>query len=164
MLTGFIDIDVDINEIKDLKYNKASLSVDALSQYAKSGHNLDQIILYNYFEPNPMPFSTDDLKEHFKLYNTTIAVNWCKPGQYLPLHQDLYKKWINLHNFFDIDRIVRYIVMLEDHIPGQFLQIDNQVINNWKAGDYFGWHGDTVHAIYNFSFSDRYALQVTGHV
>jgi hypothetical protein len=32
----------------------------------------------------------------------------------------------------------------------------------WKAGDCFSWKNITLHAFYNFSKADRYALQITG--
>jgi hypothetical protein len=52
--------------------------------------------------------------------------------------------------------------MLEDSCPGQILQFENRVVGNWKAGDWFGWIGNELHAFYNFSMIDRYAIQITG--
>jgi hypothetical protein len=52
--------------------------------------------------------------------------------------------------------------MLEDNCPGQILQIKDTCISSWKSGDCFGWKYDDLHAFYNFSMNDRYAIQITG--
>jgi hypothetical protein len=54
------------------------------------------------------------------------------------------------------------MVMLEDNYPGQILQIKDICISSWKSGDCFGWKYDDLHAFYNFSMNDRYAIQITG--
>jgi len=161
---GHIDLDIDIEEFKVLDYNVATIDSVFHKQYVDAGHSFYSMILYNYFEPNPMPKSVDVIKKHFNyLSPLSVAVNYCKPGQYLPLHKDLYKKWKQVYNINNIDKILRSIVMLEDSQPGQLLQIENQCYTTWKSGDYFTWQGSTLHAIYNFSKTDRYAIQVTGY-
>ena len=60
------------------------------------------------------------------------------------------------------ESIVRYIVMLEDSSPGQIIQLEKNCIGTWRAGDCFGWNYKDLHAFYNFSRKDRYAIQVTG--
>jgi hypothetical protein len=106
----------------------------------------------------------DVVRNHFNfLKPLSIAVNLCKPGQYLPLHSDMYKRWMEVFNISDVSRIYRYIVMLEDSEPGQLLQIEDDVYTTWKAGDYISWSGYTKHAIYNMSLKNRYALQLTGY-
>jgi hypothetical protein len=52
--------------------------------------------------------------------------------------------------------------MLEDGLPGQIIEIDGEVYSYWEAGDCFGWRNTVPHAFYNFSTSDRYAMQITG--
>jgi hypothetical protein len=38
------------------------------------------------------------IKPHFNfLDNLALAVNYFKPGQYLPLHSDLYEKYIKVY-------------------------------------------------------------------
>ena len=54
------------------------------------------------------------------------------------------------------------MVMLEDSSPGQILQIKDIAHCTWKSGDCFYWKYDEIHAFYNFSMKDRYAIQVTG--
>lgn len=161
---GHINFNLNINEFANLNYNEATIDPSVHKEYIAAGHHLDTMVLYNYFEPNPMPACVETVREHFSfLHPCSIAVNLCKPGQYLPLHSDFYKKWMQVFDIDDIDRIQRYIVMLEDSVPGQMLQIVDTVYSTWKQGDYFGWTGSTEHAIYNMSKVNRYALQVTGY-
>ena len=161
---GYIDLDIDIADFKVLNYNAATIDPVFHKQYIDAGHPRESIILYNYFEPNPMPKGVDAIKEYFNyLSPLTVAVNYCKPSQYLPLHKDLYKRWMEVHGINNINNIVRSIVMLEDGQPGQILQIEDQCYTMWEKGEYFTWQGSTRHAIYNFSKTDRYAIQVTGY-
>ena len=161
---GHINLNIDINEFKNLDYKSATIDKTFHSDYIQAGHNKDQMILYNYFEPNPMPSVVDTVREYFSFLSPlSIAVNLCKPGQYLPLHSDMYKKWMEVFEVKDITRIHRYIVMLEDSTPGQLIQIENDIYSHWRSGNYISWAGDTPHAIYNMSTVDRYALQITGY-
>jgi hypothetical protein len=52
--------------------------------------------------------------------------------------------------------------MLEDSSPGQILQVKDTAYCKWKSGDCFYWNYDEIHAFYNFSMKDRYAIQITG--
>jgi len=153
----------DIQDYINLKYNQDTVDDMYLNTFLDAGHNRDQMCLYNYFEPNIMPSSVGYVKSKFEfLGNLTAAVNLILPGQYMPLHRDLYARWRHIHNVKDLEKIMRVIVMLEDNEPGQFFQIEDTVYNSWKAGDWYSWTGDTEHAVYNFSTKRRYALQLTG--
>jgi hypothetical protein len=163
-MNGYVELgNFDITDFFKLDYKKATIDESFLEKYISSGHNQSQIVIYNYFEPNPMPDPVDKIKKYFSFLNPiSVAVNRCLAGQYLPLHRDLYYKWQEVFCVKDIEKIKRYIVMLEDHIEGQMLEIDSEVYKRWSKGDYFGWTGSTLHAIYNFSYRDRYAIQITG--
>jgi len=162
-MLGHINLNVEISDFYNLKYNKATIDEKYLKEYLDSGHSEEQMIIYNYFEPNPMPDCVYKIKENFSnLKPISVAVNFLKPGQYLPLHKDLYKKWMSIHGVKDIHRVFRAIVMLEDSSPGQILQIEQNLYTNWKAGDWFSWNGEECHAIYNLSLKNRFAVQVTG--
>jgi hypothetical protein len=154
----------DIKDFKKLKYNLCThKDKKVLDQYLTSGHDPKWLSIYNYHEPNPMPEVVHSyIKPYFSfLDNICIAVNYFKPGQYLPLHVDVFGKYVEIQKV-DPTKIVRYMVMLEANCPGQILQIKDKCILNWTAGDCFGWKYDDPHAFYNFSMNDRYAIQVTG--
>lgn len=154
----------DIEEFKKLNYSLTTYKdKKIIEQYVKSGHNKSMISLYNYHEPSPMPTCIFDyIRPQFDfLSNVAVAVNYFKPGQYLPLHSDLYEKYIKVYGV-ESKNIVRFILMLEDSFLGQILQIKELCIGSWKAGDCFSWRSNDLHAFYNFSVKDRYAIQITG--
>lgn len=134
-----------------------------IDQYAESGHSRQSMTIWNYWEPNPMPASIDLVKKHFQeLDQITVAVHKTNPGQYLPMHTDLYTRYNALFNAEGKFQVVRAVVMLEHSAPGQILQVGDQTHGNWQAGQVFRWINQTAHAIYNFSMQDRYAVQITG--
>lgn len=136
---------------------------ELVDQYLKSGHSKEKLSLYKYQLPNPMPKCVDEyIVPHFTfLDKVAAAVNYFKPGQYLPLHTDLYEKYIEM-NDVNSENVIRCMVMLEDSSPGQILQIKDIAHCKWNAGDCFYWNHDEIHAFYNFGMKDRYAIQITG--
>ena len=103
----------------------------------------------------------DYIVPQFDITNVSVAINMFTPGQYLPLHGDLYGKYKTFHNLKN-ENIRRFVLMLEDSVPGQISQICDETIGTWKAGDWFGWDNDDIHAVYNFSTVWRYGIQITG--
>ena len=160
----YIDPKWNIKEFHNLNYflttHKDSRLID---QYVRSGHSETHISLYNYFEPNPMPLCVYEyIKPKFNFLDKIgIAVNLFKPGQYLPIHIDIFGKYLQVHDT-SFEEVERWIVMLEDCVPGQILQIEKNAYTNWKAGDCFGWKFSEKHAFYNMSMNTRYAMQITG--
>jgi hypothetical protein len=156
----------NVDDFYNLDYTLAAhKDLELINQYESSGHIRSSMTLYNCHEPNHMPhevFSYIKPKFNF-LQNIGMAINWFKPGQYLPLHVDLFGRFSQVTGA-RIENIVRYMVMLEDAVPGQILQIGDQCYGAWSAGDCFGWKYDQRHAFYNFSMHNRYAVQVTGVV
>jgi hypothetical protein len=86
-------------------------------------------------------------------------------GTVLPVHGDLYKKYVELFNLQGQQTSIRRaIVFLEDWRSGHYIEINGDPIVNWHAGDTFIWTYDTPHMAANIGLSDRYTLQITGHV
>lgn len=163
--SGHITPNWEVGEYHRLPYKQATIHNAFLDQYINSGHNNEQIQIFNYFEPAPMPSSIEYIKGQFNnLTHVSAAVNLMFPGQYLPHHSDLYERWLSFHSLDDINKVYRAIVMLANSEPGQVLQIKNNSIGFWTAGDWFAWTGATSHAIYNFSTVPRYAIQITGYL
>lgn len=158
-----LDIDVDLQSYVDLDYKLDYIKDQALTaKYIARGHLEDRMTMFNYFENNVMPQTALEIKDRFTwLRDKVVAVNLLRPGQYLPLHGDLYGRYRFIMDL-DQEPIQRWIVMLHDCVPGQMIQIQKQVWGDWQAGDCFGWNNDEMHATYNFSFEPRYALQITG--
>lgn len=153
----------NIEEYKSLNYKLDNHKDQGLiKKYVKAGHRETSMTLYNYFEPNPMPDSIEYIKSYFDLDCTSVAINMFMPGQYLPIHCDLYQAYKKHHDLTESQVINRYIVMLEDGIDGQMLTIGNVVYTMWKAGDTFVWKDCDKHTFYNMSIKSRYAAQITG--
>jgi hypothetical protein len=132
----------DIEDFYNLDYAFSThQDVEVVNQYLSSGHNKDKLSLYKYHLPNPMPKCVDEyIVPHFTfLDKVSPAVNYFKPGQYLPLHTDLYGRYIEI-NQVNSEKVIRCMVMLEDNSPGQILQIKDVAHCTWKAGDCFYWN------------------------
>jgi hypothetical protein len=86
-------------------------------------------------------------------------------GTVLPVHSDLYKRYIEV---FDLQgrehTIKRAIVLLEDWKSGHYLEVNNVPYTKWIAGDTVEWVYSTPHMAANLGLEDRYTLQITGHL
>jgi hypothetical protein len=86
-------------------------------------------------------------------------------GTILPMHKDLYLKYVELFNLQGREHTIRRaIVLLEDWKSGHYLEIMGRPIIEWKAGSVVEWAFDTPHMAANIGLEDRYTLQITGHV
>ena len=86
-------------------------------------------------------------------------------GTILPVHGDLYKKYIDIYKLNGKQTSIRRaIVFLEDWQSGHYAEINGDPIVNWCAGDTFIWTYDTPHMAANLGLLDRYTLQITGHI
>jgi len=153
----------NIDEFKTLNYKFDTHKDDVLlNEFASHGHSKMYMTLYNYFQPSPFPDVVFDyIVPQFDLENISVAINLFKPGQYLPVHSDLYGKYKTHHGLTD-QTITRCVIMLEDSVPGQISQAGATTLGAWKAGDWISWANDEPHAVYNMSTVDRYAIQLTG--
>lgn len=86
-------------------------------------------------------------------------------GTVMPVHSDLYKRYIEL---FDLQgketTIRRALVLMEDWKSGHYLEVNGQPVVDWCAGQVVEWVYDTPHSAANIGLEDRYTLQITGHV
>lgn len=158
---GNIPVSWHIDNFKNLPF-KLDPDLEMCNEYALTGHSLTSMKFYNCFE-TAIGFALHDVVKHFNFLSCIkIAVNLFTPGQYIPLHSDKYERFIKIYNLDNANSVERIIVMLENNVPGQFLQIENKVFSAWRAGDWFAWSNCTRHAFYNFSKENRYSLQITG--
>ena len=87
------------------------------------------------------------------------------PGTILPVHSDTYKRYIDLFNLkMYRNHIYRAIVFLEDWASGHYLEVADEPITKWRAGDVVVWEYDMPHMAANMGYTPRYTLQITGHV
>jgi hypothetical protein len=86
-------------------------------------------------------------------------------GTVLPVHSDLYRRYIELFALAGQETSIRRaLVLLEDWKSGHYLEADNKPVVDWKAGQVVEWQYDTPHAAANLGLEDRYTLQITGHI
>lgn len=97
--------------------------------------------------------------------NIGIAFYRMRTGTVMPIHSDLYKRYIEL---FDLQgrehTIKRALLLLEDWKSGHYLEVNGHPYVNWRAGDVIDWLYSTPHMAANLGLEDRYTLQITGHL
>lgn len=86
-------------------------------------------------------------------------------GTVMPVHTDLYKRYIELFNLQGQEHSIRRaLVLLEDWKPGHYLEVEGRPYVDWKAGTTVEWAYDAPHSAANIGLEDRYSLQITGHL
>lgn len=94
-----------------------------------------------------------------------LAFYRMKTGTVMPVHSDLYKRYIEVFNLRGQETSIRRALMvLEDWKPGHYLEVGGKPYVNWLAGDVIEWAYDEPHAAANIGLEDRYTLQITGHL
>lgn len=97
--------------------------------------------------------------------NIGLAFYRMPTGTVMPVHQDLYRRYVEL---FDLQgrehSIRRALLLLEDWQPGHYLEVAGKPYVNWQAGDTVEWVYDVPHMAANIGLKDRYTLQITGHL
>jgi hypothetical protein len=107
----------------------------------------------------------------FKIYkefgwnDIGIAFYRMQTGTVMPVHNDLYKRYIELFNLEGKEHCIRRaLVLLEDWKPGHYLEVAGKPFVNWRSGDTVEWAYDEPHSAANIGLEDRYTLQITGWV
>jgi hypothetical protein len=98
-------------------------------------------------------------------HNVGVAFYRMKTGTVMPVHSDLYKRYIELFDLQGQEHTIRRaIVLLESWQSGHYLEVAGKPYVNWSAGDAVEWIYDIPHMAANIGLEDRYTLQITGHV
>lgn len=106
-----------------------------------------------------------DIYEQMGWQDVGIAFYRMTTGTVMPVHQDLYKRYIELFNLQGQEySIRRALLLLEDWQSGHYLEVRGKPYVKWRAGDTVEWEYDTPHMAANIGLEDRYTLQITGHV
>lgn len=117
----------------------------------------------------PQPSWNNDMIARFEMMFgwKDVCTSYYKmsSGTILPYHHDTYKRYIEIFELENMQQSVhRAIVFLEDWQSGHYLEVDNEPITKWKAGDVVTWWYDTPHLAANMGYTPRYTLQITGHL
>lgn len=82
------------------------------------------------------------------------------PREMIPVHRD-YFFVLKTKKKVDVDRCIRYLIMLEDWMPGHMVQLDDLVLTNWKAGDVWYFDNEVLHWAANCGTTNFYSCQVS---
>lgn len=94
-----------------------------------------------------------------------IAFYRMPTGTVMPVHSDLYKRYIEIFNLQGQEHTIRRaLLLLEDWSSGHYLEVNGKPYVNWLAGKTVEWIYDVPHMAANIGLEDRYSLQITGHV
>jgi hypothetical protein len=94
-----------------------------------------------------------------------LAFYRMRTGTVMPVHSDLYQRYIELFNLQGQEHTIRRaLVLLEDWKSGHYLEASGVPYVNWSAGKTVEWVYATPHSAANIGLEDRYTLQITGHV
>jgi hypothetical protein len=114
------------------------------------------------------PSWNDQFVQHFEQLGwQDIGTSYYRmhTGTVMPVHSDLYKKYIER---FDLQgkesNIRRALILLEDWKPGHYLEVLGVAYTDWRAGQVVEWTYDTPHMAANIGLKPRYTLQITGHL
>ena len=116
-----------------------------------------------------LPDDFDSIKNLCSLKDATIACFKQDPGNTNPWHFDTYQGVVNEYKKqgielldSEIKNIKRYLIVLEDWDWGHFLQIGNNVLSQWKAGDIFTWDYGIYHTTGNAGLKPKLTAHITG--
>lgn len=115
------------------------------------------------YVPRQVPAVFAQVTKYFDLQDLVFDLSRYTPGMLLPWHWDTYPTYSKNMKIEDKNKIVRIIVFLHTSQPGQQLWIEDKFCSG-PAGSWFSWTGSTRHMAANLGESDRYVIQLTGHV
>ena len=88
--------------------------------------------------------------------NIGLAFYRMHTGTVMPVHQDLYRRYIEIFNLQGREHTIRRaLVLLEDWKPGHYLEVDGVPYVDWPAGKTVEWVYDTPHSAANLGLEDR---------
>lgn len=167
MRTGHVDLSSLADDwYKNLHYELAEIDNNLLEQYYTLNDGTyatwkDQDRIYRCFD---VPKSVTQCIEQLmpELGNDIgWAVHRTEPGTLVPIHGDHYQFLLKKNPHKVIDDIERYVIFPEDRQAGHIIEVDGQLLPDWRCGDWVSWRGLTPHTIANLGFAPRYSLVAT---
>ena len=129
-------------------------SKELYSQFVEAGH------------PDPETQSKFlYVPEVLGLKDSYVLINRQHPGQQVPMHVDLgsASRYHYMTRAERYEKLERCFVFLDDWQPGQVVQMQSEMIKNWKCGDVLWYDWRTMpHGTANFGKKVRPLLLITG--
>lgn len=100
--------------------------------------------------------------EQLNMQIETISSIKQEPGFCIPPHRDAFYQLKQKYNKKLPGLPVRVNIFAQDWQPGHFLQVENEVITNWKQGEGYVWDSTPLHSSANAGLKSKYTVQVSG--
>ena len=127
------------------------------------GYTPESTRKYHLFDNIPNKFL--EIGELTGLSDYSVSLLKQPPGATNPWHYDTHfalgQKTNSTEEYLEKNSR-RYLIMLEDWHWGHFIQIGNNVLSQWKAGDIFTWPFGMWHTSANAGIEPKLTMQVTG--
>ena len=131
----------------------------------------EDFVRWGYHEGNTTLYAKKNIPSYFNqivertgLQNPVVKIYKQEPGNTLPWHFDTFSEYAHRYNIeqTEIRKIKRYLMFLKDWHWGHILQIGNNVLHQWRAGDTVMWPYGMYHLACNGGITSKWTLQITG--
>lgn len=152
------------NEHRNLPYVREPFNdPGSINEWRYIGYTNDYFTgeMYDMRNPTPPWFDISIYERIFKWKHLSWSFYKMTPGVILPTHVDTFVRYKELYAD-EPGTICRALVFLEDWQSGHYLDLGNDTMPAWRAGDYVWWSEKAPHTAANCGITDRYTLQLTG--
>jgi hypothetical protein len=122
--------------------------------WKRVGYNLDHIHWGSYTS-NMIDINI----ELPKVFGNITEIWYTKllPGDMFPLHKDVFS--------YKDKHLIRFIILLQDEMPGHIFCYNNKILTNYKFGDAFVFDDPYMwHAAGNIGITPRLTMQVSSYI
>ena len=159
------NIEYNTLQHRDLNYKREPFNdPKSIEVWKEMGFSQDHFTgeMYDMKNPKPDWFDFDGIVKHFDNW-THLSWSFYKmtSGVVLPRHVDEFVRFKEMYPDAK-GTLGRILIMLEDRKLGHYLDLGEEIADDWRAGDYFWWTEFGPHTAANIGSMDRYTLQLTG--
>jgi hypothetical protein len=135
-----------------------------LPPFYHTGHWTDKNTQFWQLKESEIDYDFREIKNQIPLENHTIGMIKIDPGCTLPWHKDSFYMLRQKRQDWEEQEMipVRYLILLEDWKNGHFIQFENTVVSQWRAGDCWFFCHETFHLGTNAGLESLISLQVSG--
>jgi hypothetical protein len=108
--------------------------------------------------------SFQHINENIPVDQSTITFIKLDPGRSLPWHRDAFYLLKQKNPDWKDQTLIpiRYLIFTQDWDLGQFVQIEEKIITQWKSGDCWYFCHETYHLGVNAGLSPFVSMQISG--
>ena len=159
--------------MSDDKNYKKYVIVEEIKEHGVLSDRIKAFNEWGYNENNTrsLQITDSEFPEIFEPYKKFAGFGECKvvalkqyPGQFLPWHQDTYVGFKKEFNVPDDVKVTRYSLFLEDWNWGHYFAVGNNVIHQWKQGDFLEIKPSMHHVTCNAGITPKLSMTITGTI